>query len=129
MLGVLMLIESLALLAVAWRRFDLLSAPGHLETFSFQLLLFFAIFSILSIRERRVFWSSWPSVVLSLALIADAGAGFLIGRVGMAELRPIPLSETGTIIAYALTCALVFNDTIKTTLIARLRRRASVRAP
>ncbi len=83
-LGVLMLIEALALLAFCWLHFDLTHDDGRLQTLAFQTLLFFAIFSFLSVRERRAFWASWPSIVLALALCADAAAGLLIGAYGLA---------------------------------------------
>jgi H+-transporting ATPase len=58
--GGLMLVEALALLAFAWPRLGLGVEDGRLQTFSFQTLLFFALVSILSVRERRHLWSSWP---------------------------------------------------------------------
>jgi magnesium-transporting ATPase (P-type) len=53
-LGLLMLVEALGLLALCWTRFDLAHDAGRLQTFSFQTLLFFGVFSILSVRERRL---------------------------------------------------------------------------
>jgi len=117
-LGLLMLVEALGLLAIAWSRFDLGSGDGRLETFSFQTLLFFALFSILSIRERRAFWSSRPSAVLAVALAADACVGVLIGVHGLAELRPLPLAQTALIVGYAAVCFLAVNDFVKSRLIA-----------
>jgi H+-transporting ATPase len=120
-LGVLMLIEALVLLAFGWHRFDLVHDSGRLQTFAFQTLLFFAIFSILSVRERRAFWVSLPSAVLILALCADAAAGLLIGAHGFAELKPLPVGETAIIVGYACVFSLVVNDFVKVTLMARRR--------
>ena len=120
-LGVLMLIEALALLAFGWHRFDLAHNDGRLQTFAFQTLLFFAIFSILSVRERRPFWASMPSAVLSIALCADAATGLLVGWHGLAELKPLPAGETAIIIGYACAFSLVVNDFIKAALMARYR--------
>ena len=97
-LGLAMLAEALALLAFAWRHFDLADRPGELQTFTFQLLLFFALFSLLSIRERRAFWASAPSALLAATLLADACAGLAIGRFGLGEpprvcRRPFRLSH------------------------------------
>jgi hypothetical protein len=61
LLGLLMLIEALGLFTIGWHWFDLGVGDGHLQTFAFQTLLFFALFSILSIRERRAFWAARPS--------------------------------------------------------------------
>ncbi len=118
-----MLIEAVVLLAFGWHRFDLAHDDGRLQTFAFQTLLFFAIFSILSVRERRAFWTSRPSAILTLALCADAAAGLLIGAHGLAELKPLPAGQTAVILGYACVFSLVVNDFIKTTLMARTGRR------
>ena len=117
-MGVLMLVEALGLLAIGWRLFDLGDHPGQLQTFTFQTLLFFALFSILSIRERRAFWSSRPSNTLAIALTLDGAAGLLIGVTGLADLRPLPLAATGLILAFAIVLSLAVNDVIKTAILA-----------
>jgi len=117
-LGLVMLVEALGLLAIGWHRFDLGDHDGQLRTFAFQTLLFFALFSLLSIRERRAFWASSPSLLLATALAGDACAGVMIGIYGLAELAPIPLGYTALIIGYALVCSLVVNDFVKVALIA-----------
>jgi magnesium-transporting ATPase (P-type) len=121
-LGLLMLAEALGLLAFGWSRFDLGHHPGQLQTFTFETLLFFALFSIVSIRERRFFWTSRPSLVLAAALAADAGAGVLIGVAGLAEMKPLPLVRIGLVVAYAFFASLLVNDVIKTMLIGRKDR-------
>ena len=122
-IGVLMLIEALALLGYGWQRFGLASSPGQLQTFTFQTLLSFALFSIVSIRERRPFWASRPSIILATALTADGVVGLLIGYFGLAELRPVKLTESALIIGYALICSLGINDFAKLLL---MRRRTAI---
>jgi plasma-membrane proton-efflux P-type ATPase len=119
LLGLLMLAEALGLLLVGWRVFHLADDPGRLHTFTFEALLFFALFSILSIRERRAWWTTLPSRTLMVALLADAGAGIAIARFGLGELRPLATAETAVIVAAALFLALIVNDFVKTALIAR----------
>ena len=116
-IGLLMLAEALALLGYGWHRFSLADNPGQLQTFAFQTLLFFALFSIVSIRERRPFWSSRPSIILAAALTADGAVGFLIGYFGLAELRPIEFRETTLIFGCALICSLGINDIAKLLLV------------
>jgi magnesium-transporting ATPase (P-type) len=116
-LGLLMLVEALGLLAIGWHRFNLGNHDGQLRTFAFQTLLFFALFSLLSIRERRAFWASAPSLLLATALAADAGAGILIGIYGLAELAPLALGQTALILGYAFVCSLVVNDFVKVALL------------
>jgi magnesium-transporting ATPase (P-type) len=127
LLGLAMLAEALGLLTLGWYRFGLAGNPGQLQTFTFQVLLFSALFSILSIRERRAFWSSRPSTILATALLADGVAGLLIGRYGLAELQPLPLSETIVIVSYAFMFSLLANDLIKWWLIARMRTKGAAR--
>ena len=74
-LGLLMASEALALLWWAWPRFGLAGNDAVLYTFSFLLLLYLAVFSIVSARERRHFWATRPSSPLLAALLADAGIG------------------------------------------------------
>lgn len=121
-LGLLMLVESLGLLLLGWHRFDLGNGDGRLQTFAFQTLLFFALFSIVSIRERRAFWRSRPSGTLAAALVADACVGTLIGAHGLGELRPVPLGLTALVAGCAMASSLVVNDWVKVALIARLGR-------
>ena len=122
LLGLVMLAEALGLLAIGWSWYDLGAAPGQLQTFTFQTLLFFALFSIISIRERRAFWASRPSAVLTIALLVDALVGLLIGWFGIAELRPLPLTHTGLIVAFSLACSLGINDLLKSAFLARAKR-------
>lgn len=126
LLGIAMLIEALGLLAIGWRQFDLGSHPGQLQTFTFQTLLFFALFSIVSVRERRAFWASRPSTILAAALLADAFLGILIGAFGLVELKPLPLTPTILIVGFALVSCLGINDAIKYLV---LKRHAVSRAP
>ncbi|MGE5088760.1 MAG: plasma-membrane proton-efflux P-type ATPase, partial [Candidatus Levyibacteriota bacterium] len=113
-----------------WRRFGLASAPGRLETFAFETLLFFSVFSIVSIRERRAFWRSRPSAPMLVALGADAAAGVVIGVLGIAEMRPLPPAWIALIFACAAILSLVANDLLKVLLIARIpsRRQLAVGA-
>ena len=129
-LGALMLVEALGLLAIGWHRFALVDHPGRLQTFTFQLLLFFALFSIVSVRERRSFWSSRPSGILAAALAADAIAGVAIGALGLAELRPLPLMESFFLFGSAALLSLGPNDWLKSFLTEKAvaRRRTAARA-
>ena len=121
-LGVLTLIETLGLLAVGWHRFGLVRDAGMLQTFTFQTFLFFALFSLVSVRERRAFFQSRPSAALAASLGAAAVGGTIIGLHGVAELSPLPLAVSALIFAYAAICSLGPNDLVKTFLTARALR-------
>ena len=119
MLGVLMLVENLMLLALGTWLFGLEGNLAGTQTFSFQALLYFALFSILSIRERDHFWRSRPSAVLAAAL---AGAGILGALLPLADLpglRRIPAEQTLVAFGFALLASLLANDLLKTMLIRR----------
>ncbi len=116
-IGVVELAEALALLAFALRHFHF--SVGQQHTFSFLTLLFFALFSIVSIRERRFFWASRPSRVLASALAADAGLGLLLSHVGLADLQPLPPVVSALVAFYALLCCLGPNDILKARLVRR----------
>lgn len=118
-LGVAMLVEALAALFIGWRLLDLGGNSGQIQTFTFELLLFFALFSIISIRERHAWWSSWPSKALGFGLTADACAGVAVSIFGLGELAPLPPHILIFVIATALGSSLIVNDIIKTAFIAR----------
>jgi H+-transporting ATPase len=123
-LGVAMVGEALLLLALSWSRFGLADNDHALYTFSFLTLLFFAVFSIVSARERRRFWTTIPSKTLMIALVADALVGTVLTWVGIPELVPLPWWQTLAIFSYALVACLVINDSIKVILIKILVPKA-----
>ncbi len=116
-LGVAMVAEALAFLWLGWSRFGLATHDNALYTFSFLLLLYFAVFSVVSARERHWFWTTLPSKTLMGALLADALTGTILTRVGLPGLLPLPWSQTAAIFAYALVACLVVNDTAKVVMI------------
>jgi magnesium-transporting ATPase (P-type) len=116
-LGVTMVSEALLLLFFCWTGFGLVSNDHALYTFSFLLLLYLAVFSIVSIREREWFWTTMPSKALMLALAADALTGTILTLSGIPSLSPLPWWQALTIFAYAMISCLVVNDAIKVMLI------------
>jgi hypothetical protein len=88
-----------------------------LYTFSFLMLLYFAVFSVVSARERHWFWATLPSKTFLLALATDAFLGTLLTRVGLPGLRPLSWSQTFLIFAYAMVSCLVINDALKVAMI------------
>ena len=116
-LGVAMVAEALLFLYIAWVPFDLAISGSALYTFSFQTLLYFGVFSIVSARERRWFWSTMPSKTLVAALLADAVTGTVLTFVGLPDLIRLPWQQTLAILGYAMVSCLVVNDAIKVALI------------
>jgi H+-transporting ATPase len=118
-LGALMLVENLMLLALGTWLFGLEGNLAGTQTFSFQALLYFALFSILSIRERDHFWRSRPSAVLAAALTGAGILGALLPLADLPGLRRIPAEQTLVVIGFALLASLLANDLLKTVLIRR----------
>ena len=123
--GVLMLAELLALLGFAWTRFGLAAHDAALHSFSFLALLYFAVFSIVSVRERRAFWASAPSRALLAALGLELAVGMALASAGLPGLAPLPWWQSALVLAYAAACCLVLNDAVKVAFIRRLARRAA----
>jgi plasma-membrane proton-efflux P-type ATPase len=118
-LGVLMVVESFGMLYIGLRYFGLGANELALHTFSFTILLYFALFSILVVRERRHFWESRPSNTLLVALTLDGIVAAAIATFGLAGMQPIPFAQTLFVIAYAFVFSLVVNDWCKFELVKR----------
>jgi plasma-membrane proton-efflux P-type ATPase len=116
-LGVAMLAETLLFLWLAWTRFGLAANSDALCTFSFLMLLYFSVFSIVSVRERRWLWTTMPSSSFIVALIAGALAGTALTFVGLPGLPPLPGGQTLAVIAYAAVSCLVVNEAAKVAMI------------
>jgi H+-transporting ATPase len=122
-LGICMVAESLALLWMGCEFFGIELASRELHTYSFLILLFMALFSIVSIRERDSFWKSRPSETLMLALFSSGSLGILLGLKGLGDLPAISIYAVVAVLGGALVFSLGFNDFIKRGLYLRLAPR------
>ena len=116
-LGVAMVAEALFLLWLGWSRFGLAANDNALYTFSFLTLLYFAVFSIVSARERRWFWTTMPSRTLLSSLMAVTGIGTLLTCAGLPGLFPLPWPQMLAIFGYAMVSCLIINDAVKVAMI------------
>jgi H+-transporting ATPase len=116
-LGIAMVAEALFLLWVGWSRFGLATDDNALYTFSFLTLLYMAVFSIVSARERRWFWTTMPSRALAAAIVAVTLTGTVLTLVGLPGLMPLPWEQTLAIFSYAMVACLAVNDTLKVVMI------------
>jgi hypothetical protein len=116
-LGVAMVAETLLLLWIGWSHFGLATNSNALYTFSFLMLLYFAVFSVVSARERSWFWATLPSKTFLAALAADAITGTVLTFVGLPGLRSLPWWQTLAIFVYAMVSCLVLNDAVKVAMI------------
>jgi plasma-membrane proton-efflux P-type ATPase len=116
-LGVAMVAETLFFLWIAWSHFGLATNNNALYTFSFLILLYFAIFSIVSVRERHWFWATRPSKIFLSTLAAEAIAGTALTFAGLPGIVPLPWWQTLAIFVYALVACLGLNDAVKVAMI------------
>jgi H+-transporting ATPase len=118
-LGVIWVAEAFGLLYMGLYFFNLIADDQALNTFCFELLLFFALFSMLVVRERSHFWSSVPSRTLLTAIVLDMVVGILIVTFGIPGLKPAPLTVTLSVIGYTFLFCLVVNDLLKYVLVKK----------
>jgi hypothetical protein len=102
---------------IGWSHFDLATDNNALYTFSFLMLLYFAVFSVVSARERHWFWATMPSKTFLSALVADALTGTVLTFVGLPGLKPLPWWQMLAIFVYAIVSCLVVNDGMKVAMI------------
>jgi H+-transporting ATPase len=126
-LGLLMVGETLLLIGFTWSRLDLGADDAALFTFSFLALLYFAVSSIVSARERRWFWSSRPSGTLVAALVLVAAAGTGLASAGLPGLAPLPWWQALVVFGYAMTACRGVNDAAKVAMIKRVAPAAWAR--
>ncbi len=117
-LGLIMVIEAFGILYIGLNYFNF-TDNGALSTFSFEILFFFAIFSIFVVREKEHFWSSVPSTTLLLIILADMILGVALSTFGLLGFKAIPLIQTLIVIGYAFIFSLIINDFIKFALLKK----------
>lgn len=118
-LGLFMVVEAIGLLYIGLNYFNLTIDNGALSTFSFEILFFFAIFSIFVVREKKHFWNSAPSKTLLIIMLADMCLGVSFSTFGLLGFTAIPFIVTLIVIGYTFITSLVINDFIKYVLLKR----------
>ena len=112
-IGLMMTAEAFGLLYIGLHYFKLSADNDALSTFCFELLLFFALFSIFVVREKDHFWRSAPSKTLLLLLIADMILGIILSTFGLLGFKAIPASQTIVVILYTGLSSFILNDLVK----------------
>jgi H+-transporting ATPase len=112
-LGVLVVLESLAILAVGLGPLGLAGNLATIQTFSFAILFYFGMLTVFVVRERGHFWDSFPSRALFLITLADMGIVAVLVTVGIPGLAAIPPVDTLTVIGMSVLFSFVINDMIK----------------
>ena len=118
-LGLIMAAEAIGLLYLGLNYFNLALGSGELSTFSFEILFFFAMFSIFVVRERKHFWESAPGKILLLVILADIAFGIILTTFGWLGFTAIPLNITITVLGLILIFSFVINDFVKVALLKK----------
>jgi H+-transporting ATPase len=119
-LGVLMLVEAIGLFFIGSRYLGLSGDIQVLNTFGFEIMIYFAIFSLFVVRERRHFWSSRPSWTLLGVLLLDAVIAATLATLGIPGMKAIPFAVTLIVIAYSFIFSLFVNDLVKYLMVRRM---------
>jgi H+-transporting ATPase len=118
-LGLLMTAECLLFLRATWWRWDLVSSDPMLQTVTFELLVFLAAASVLSIRNRRWFWSVRPGTALAVALVVECALAVFFASIHAFGLTPLSPSHTAVVFTASLVSCLLINDFVKVLLYPR----------
>jgi len=111
--GLTMTLEAFGILYIGLHYFNLNADNEALSTFSFEILLFFALFSIFVVREKGHFWQSAPSKTLLIILIADIMLGIILSSFGLLGFKAISLEETLVVFACTAVSSFIINDLVK----------------
>ncbi|MCX6649047.1 MAG: plasma-membrane proton-efflux P-type ATPase [Candidatus Bathyarchaeota archaeon] len=109
----LIVAESLGALYIGMNWFALGGDLPRLQTFVFVWLTISGYYTVLSIRERRHFWDSRPSLWLALALVINSAIVYIISTIGLPGLAPITPAMYLFILAYGFVTCLLINDFVK----------------
>ena len=112
-IGLAMLVEAFGLLYLGLRYLHLGADSAALSTFCFELLLFFALFSIFVVRVKTPFWQLAPSKMLLFIVLADMALGVVLSTFGLLGFKAIPLLDNAIVVAYTLVCSFTVNDLLK----------------
>lgn len=112
-LGGLMVMEAFGLLFIGLKYFNLALNDAALSTYCFEILFFFAIFSIFVVREKKHFWNSAPSKFLLTVMLIDTLMGFCFVTFGLLGFTALPIEHTLFVFGFAALFSLAINDLVK----------------
>jgi H+-transporting ATPase len=115
LIGFVVVAESLALELIALHGLGWINDIESLRTLTFEVLFFFGMGTVFSVRERHQFWASRPSGALLISTLVDAVFIIIICSTGVPFLgiKAIPIWITAVVVAWAFVFILVLNDNIK----------------
>jgi len=117
-IGLLMTVEAFPLLYYGLHHLKLSTDNNALSTYSFEIILYFGLFSLFVVREKRHFWSSWPSKMLLYLIIGDMILGVILTTFGIL-FKAISIKDTLIVIGYACLISFTLNDFLKFVLLKK----------
>jgi len=112
-LGLMMTVEAFPLLYYGLHYLNLNNNNAALSTYSFTIILYFGLFSLFVVREKRHFWNSWPSKILLFLIIGDIILGVILVTFGVLTFTALPLIDTLIVIGYTAAISFTINDLLK----------------
>ncbi|MDR2707955.1 MAG: HAD-IC family P-type ATPase, partial [Nitrososphaerota archaeon] len=119
-LGLLIIAESTALLYVVFNVFNVSVSDPAIYTYTFEILFYSALFLNFNVRERRPFYKSMPSKILTATIIASLIIGTILVTIGIPNMAPIPITETLTILGLSAFFTFVINDLVKVLIVQKI---------
>ena len=116
-LGLIIMVESLALLYIGIDYFGIAVGSDHLYTYTFDMFMFLGLCDVLIVRERGHFWKSMPSTVLLLSIVIDALLVMAISIIGLPGLSPLSPSIVVFVLAAIMIFTFGINDLFKILLV------------
>ncbi|MCL2868942.1 MAG: plasma-membrane proton-efflux P-type ATPase [Candidatus Bathyarchaeota archaeon] len=120
-LGTLVTVESIALLYLVLNVFNVSINNATIYTYTFEILFYSALLLNFNVRERRPFYKSMPSKILSITIITSLIAGTILVTLGVPNLPAIPITETLTILGLTAIFTFIINDLTKVLMIQKLK--------
>lgn len=112
-LGLLVILESFALLYLLLNYFHITVDNPAIFTLTFEILFYSAIFLIFNVRERGHFWNSKPSKTLLYSIVLSLAVATAIVTAGIPNLAAVPITETLLIMGLSAVFSFLLNDMVK----------------
>jgi H+-transporting ATPase len=116
-LGIASVAEALGILLLGMGPLGLARNTELLQTYTFGLLFYSNMFTLLIVRERGPFWRSRPSRALLSTVLADMGLVMLLLTLGVPGLTRLTISVAATLVAVCAAAFLLINDLLKRVLL------------
>jgi H+-transporting ATPase len=118
-LGTLIIVESVALLYITLNMFNISVSNPAIYTYTFEILFYSALFLNFNVRERRPFYKSKPSKILTLTIITSLIVGTILVTIGIPNMTAIPITETLIILGLSAFFSFIINDLVKVIMVQK----------